>query len=41
MVIGLAPVITMTLAEYDDDAKDEDKNGEDGDSNDIVLSMPP
>lgn len=31
----------MTLADYADDDNDEDKNGKDGDGNDIVLKMPP
>lgn len=41
MVTELAPVITMTLADYADDDKDEDKNGKHGDGNDILLIMPP
>lgn len=41
MVTELATVIIMTKADYADDDKDEDKNGGDGDTNDIVMLISP
>lgn len=41
MVTELAPVKTMTLADYAGDDNDEDKNGKDRGGSDIGLMMSP